>query len=95
MSTTEADGPAVRRLSGLLAGGLVALALVVGAAQWLATASGRPGPGVLTVVGHLTAALAAVALQLVAERVRGRPATLASAGVLVVAATVLWFGWWA
>jgi hypothetical protein len=85
----------VRQLSGLLAGGLVALALVVCAAQGVASASGRPGPGMPTVAGHLTAALAAVTLQLAAERLRGRPATLASAAVLTLVGAVLWFGWWA
>ena len=48
---------AARGLSGTLAGGLVVLALVVCAAQWLAGTSGRPGPGMAEVVGHVVAAL--------------------------------------
>jgi len=87
---------ATRGLSGVLAGGLVALAVAVCAAQWLAGTSGRPGPGMTTVVGHVVAALVAVALQLASERFRGRSvALLASWSVLVLAAGVLWFGWWA
>ena len=86
---------AARGLSGLLTGGLVGLAIVVCAAQWLAGTSGRPGPGMAEVVGHVVAALAAVALQLVADRLRGPSAALVSGSVLVIAAGVLWFGWWA
>ena len=79
----------------MLAGGLVALASAVCVAQWLAGTSGRPGPGMATVVGHVVAALAAVVLQLAAERPLGRSAALASWSVLVITAGVLWFGWWA
>jgi hypothetical protein len=86
---------APRGLSGVLAGGLVALAGAVCVAQWLAGTSGRPGPGMATVVGHVVAALAAVVLQLAAERPLGRSAALASWSVLVITAGVLWFGWWA
>ncbi|MGH3873361.1 MAG: hypothetical protein ACRDSR_17940 [Pseudonocardiaceae bacterium] len=86
---------APRGLSGVLAGGLVALALAVCTAQWLATTSGRPGPGMAVVVGHVVSALAAAGLQLAAERSRGRGAPLASWSVLLLTAAVLWFGWWA
>jgi hypothetical protein len=82
-------------LSGVLAGGLVALAIAVCLAQWLAGSSGDPGPGSRAVVGHVLAALSAVVLQLVAERFPGRVATLAAWSVVVLAAAVLWFGWWA
>jgi hypothetical protein len=82
-------------LSGVLAGGLVALAVAVCLAQWWAGSSGDPGPGAPAVVGHVLAALAAVVLQLIAERFAGRLATLAAGSVVVLAAAVLWFGWWA
>ena len=88
-------GTAARGLSGMLAGGLVVLAIVVCLAQWLAGGSGRPGPGMAGVVGHVVAALAAVALQVAADRLRGPSSALASGSVLVIAAGVLWFGWWA
>jgi hypothetical protein len=103
--TTDA-GRAVRRrrsqsarvprgFSGVLAGGLVALAVAVCLAQWLAATSGRPGPGVAAVVGHVIAALGAVMLQLVAERSRGHTAVLAACAIPLLAAAVLWIGWWA
>lgn len=84
-----------RGLSGVLAGGLIALGIAVCLAQWLAATSGIPGPGAAAVVGHLVAAVVAIGLQLAAERSHGRTATLASWTVLVLAAAVLWFGWWA
>jgi hypothetical protein len=82
-------------LSGVLAGGIVALAVAVCVAQWLASSSGRPGPGAAAVAGHIVAALAAVALQLAAERSPGRRAALASGSILLLVTGVLWFGWWA
>jgi len=85
----------LRGISGVLAGGLVALAGTVAVAQWLISSSGRPGPGTVAVVGHAMAALAAVLLQVVADRSRGRRAALAAGSVLVLVAGVLWFGWWA
>ncbi len=85
----------LRGLSGTLAGGLVVLAIAVCTAQWLASTSGRPGPGMAAVVGHAVAALATVVLQLAADRVRGRLAALAWGTVLVIVAVVLWFGWYA
>ena len=71
------------------------LAIVLCLAQWWAGNSGSPGPGATAVVGHVVAALAAVVLQLTAERSSGRTAVLASWSVLVLAGVVLWFGWWA
>jgi hypothetical protein len=95
MTTVRPRERTPRGLSGVLAGGLVALAAVVCAAQWLAGTSGRPGPGMAAVVDHVLAALVAVVLQLAADRTRGHTATLASWSVLLIAAGVLWFGWWA
>lgn len=86
---------APRGLSGALAGGLVALAIAVCLAQWLAAGSDRPGPGMAAVAGHMVAAVTAVMLQVVAERSRGYPAALAAWSILLVTAAVLWLGWWA
>ncbi|MGH3842945.1 MAG: hypothetical protein ACRDS0_16080 [Pseudonocardiaceae bacterium] len=93
VSGRNVSGRALRGLSGVLAGGLVALAIVLCLAQWLGATRGFPGPGRSAVVGHLVAALAAIALQVAAERCRGRTAALASWSVLLLAAVVLWFGW--
>lgn len=95
MTALRTADRAARGLSGVLSAGLVALALTVCLAQWLAGSSGDPGPGAAVVAGHVLAALAAVVLQLAAERFRGRIATLAAWSVVVLAAAVLWFGWWA
>lgn len=84
-----------RGLSGVLAGGLVVLAIALCVAQGLAGTSGRPGPGLATVAGHVVAALAAVVLQLAADRSQGCTAALAAWSVLLIAAAVLWFAWWA
>ena len=86
---------ALRGFSGVLAGGLVALAVTVAVAQWLIGSVERPGPGPAVVAGHAAAALAAVGLQLVADRSRGARALLATVAVLVLTALVLWFGWYA
>ena len=95
MTVPRLRSSATRGLSGVLVGGLIALAIAVCLAQWLAEASGQPGPGPAAVIGHVVAALAAVVLQLVAERFQGRIAMLASWSVLTLVMTVLWFGWWA
>ncbi|HEY2763856.1 MAG TPA: hypothetical protein VGJ13_07560 [Pseudonocardiaceae bacterium] len=88
-------GPRVLRLlSGVLAGGLVMLALAVGLAKWFLESSGHSGPGTPDVIGHAVAALSAVVLQLVVDRSRGPRAALAAALILVLVAGVLWFGWW-
>ncbi|MGH4027089.1 MAG: hypothetical protein ACRDRV_21165 [Pseudonocardiaceae bacterium] len=86
---------ALRGFSGVLAGGLVVLAVTVAVAQWLIGSAARPGPGTGFVLAHGVAALAAVELQVVADRSRGARATLAATAVLVLTAAVLWFGWYA
>lgn len=85
---------APRGLSGVLAGGLVALAVTVCLVQWWASTSGDPGPGRAAVAGHILAALSAVVLQLIVERSPGRVATVAAWCIVTLAVAVLWFGWW-
>jgi hypothetical protein len=83
----------LRGLSGIAAGGLVALfvALLVG---WvLTTRTGTAGPGAAMLVGHGIAAVAAVVGQVVADRRTDRVGALAAAGVVVVAVAVL-CGYW-
>src|SRR5262245_37418949 len=86
---------ALRGFSGLLTGGLVVLAGTLAVAQWLIGSAARPGPGPAAVAGHTAAALAAVALQMVADRSRGARAVTAAGAVLALTAAVLWFGWYA
>jgi hypothetical protein len=73
--------------SGVLAGGLVALAVVLLVAGIVAQQRGVPGPGALTIVMHLVAAVVAVLVQRRADRARGTAA--AGAALAVVALTVV------
>jgi hypothetical protein len=83
----------LRAVSGVLTGGLVALALALVVAALLADRGSAPGPGTRTVVWHGLAAVVAVAAQRVADR-RPDPAgaTAAFAVVALTAAVVgaLW-----
>ncbi|MER7436849.1 hypothetical protein ABT341_19275, partial [Pseudonocardia alni] len=83
----------VRGLAGVLAGGLVVLALGLVAVEWAAGNSGVPGPGSGAIVAHVGAAVVAVVGQVVADRRRDRTGLLAALGVVVTASLVLGFGW--
>lgn len=83
----------VRGMSGMLVGGLVALALVLLAGWCYADRVGLPGPGAGMLVGHLVAAAAAVAVQVWVDRRTDRVGTLAAlalSGVLVGGLTLVW-----
>lgn len=82
-------------VSGALAIGLCVLAVVVLGFQVVAWIRGMPGPGLLTVGGHVFAAVVAVLVQRLADRMRGWHAAAAVTGVLLVAAVTLWIFWWA
>jgi hypothetical protein len=84
-----------RELSGALAVGMSVLAVVVVVFQVLAFVRHVPGPGVLTVVGHIAAAVLAVFVQRFADRRSGWGAALAVLGVVAVSSAALWFFWWA
>ncbi|MFP5068577.1 hypothetical protein ACLFMI_02755 [Pseudonocardia nantongensis] len=89
----SAGGRILRGLAGVLAGGLVVLALGLVVTEWLAGRNGVPGPGAGTLVAHVAGALAAVVGQVVADRRADRTGTLAALVVIGVAALVLGFGW--
>lgn len=84
----------VRGLSGLVAGGVVALACVVLGAAVLGARRDFPGPGAQSLAWHLGAVLVVLGAQLVADRRRGPAALLGSATVLVTAGVLLWTQWW-
>ncbi len=86
-------GRLLRGLSGVLAGGLVGLALVLLAGWLLTTRAGSTGPSTGMLVGHGLAAVLAVAAQLVADRRADRIGILAAFGVLVVSVVVLVVYW--
>lgn len=83
---------ALRLASGAVVAGLLALATVLGVAALVA--GDKPGPGAGTIAGHSAVALAALALQLYADRRHGVPAVLAALLVFPLAAGTLWLWWW-
>ena len=83
----------LRALSGLLVGGLVALALVLAAGWVYADRTGLPGPGLGMLIGHAVAAVAAVVAQVWVDRRTDRVGTLAAAGLaaaIVGGLTLVW-----
>jgi hypothetical protein len=83
----------LRGFSGVLAGGLVALAVVLIAAGIMARERAVPGPGVLASVGHAVAAVVAVLVQRRADRTPGAAAAGAALGVVALSAAVLAAQW--
>ena len=83
----------LRGLAGVLAGGIVVLALGM-VVVWLgADRYGLPGPGAGVVLGHLAGAAGAVVGQRTADRRPDRPGTVAALAVVLVTALVLGFAW--
>jgi hypothetical protein len=83
----------LRGLSGLLTGGLVALALVLVAGWFYAGRTGLPGPGTGMLIGHVAAAIAAVVAQVYVDRRTDRVGTLAAgalAALIVGALALVW-----
>ncbi|SDM06713.1 hypothetical protein SAMN04488074_11646 [Lentzea albidocapillata subsp. violacea] len=85
----------LRAVSGVLAVGMVLLALGNIGVQFYANSRDLPGPGTLSVVGHVVAALLVVGGQIVADRYADWKAPVASLAVFVVSAATLWTFWWA
>ncbi|WP_143517110.1 hypothetical protein [Pseudonocardia sp. MH-G8] len=83
----------LRGLSGLLAGGLVALVLALVGAWFLAEQLAVPGPTGWTIAAHAVAAVVAVLAQIWADRRRNGAAVLAALGVVLVTAVVLAVQW--
>jgi hypothetical protein len=82
-----------RTLTGLLAGGLVALAVALVVAWFLAGRIGSAGPGPAMLVWHGVAAVLAVLAQVQADRRTGLPAALAMGAVVVITVVVLAVQW--
>lgn len=83
----------LRGLSGLLAGGLVVLALALVTAWAIAQQRAVAGPSALSVAGHLVAAAVSVLVQRTADRRSGPAAASAALLVLLVTAVVLAVQW--
>ncbi len=82
-----------RALSGVLVGGLVALALLLLGGWFYADRSGLPGPGLAVLVGHGAAAVAAVAAQVWVDRRPDRTGTLAAAALAALVVGGLALTW--
>lgn len=83
-----------RGLTGSLAAGLAALAVIVLGAGLLCWLRGAPGPGVAMLIGHPVAAVLALAAQRFADRREGSVAGVAGFAVVVVLLVALWLFWW-
>lgn len=86
-------GARLRGFTGLLAGGLVVLALALLATWAVAAHFGTPGPGTGTLAWHAGAAVAAVIAQRQADRRSGAPGVLAAVAVLVITGVLLAVQW--
>ncbi|WP_278315344.1 hypothetical protein [Lolliginicoccus levis] len=84
----------LRWASGLVAGGLVALALVVGLVAVLADDWSIAGPGAASVSWHVIGALIAIVAQVAADRARGLVAASWSVLVLTIGSLLLLTQWW-
>jgi hypothetical protein len=83
----------LRGFSGVLAGGLVALALALLVAGIVARQHTVPGPGAVPIAGHVVAAAVAVLVQRRADRTTGAAAAGAALGVVALTAVVLGVQW--
>jgi hypothetical protein len=86
---------AARAFTGSLAAGLLVLALGLAGMQYWANRQGQPGPGVPIVLGHFVAALAALVLQMIADRRRDLIGGLSAVAILVIVVGAIWMWWWA
>lgn len=85
----------LRGLSGIVAGGMAALAAVVTGAAIIGAEKRFPGPGVAVVAWHVGAAVVAVTAQVFADRRRSGWVDLGVALlVFVTAGALLWTQWW-
>lgn len=83
----------LRGVSGVLAGGLVALAVGVLVAGIVAQQRAVPGPGAPAIGGHAVAAAVAVLMQRRADRTAGVAAAGAALGVVALTVVVLVAQW--
>ncbi len=86
-------GRFLRGASGLLAGGLVALAVGLGIAWFVANRYGSVGPGPVTLAWHGVGAVAGVLAQVQADRRYDVLGTLAAWAVVVITALVVTIEW--
>ncbi|WP_324194242.1 hypothetical protein [Nocardia blacklockiae] len=81
-------------MSGVVAGGLVMLTLVLIGAALVADRRGFPGPGAEMLGWHIGLSAVAVAAQIFTDRRRGFVALFGAAVVFVTAGYLLVTQWW-
>ena len=86
-------GRVLRGVSGVLAGGLVALLIALTVGWYLSSRTDMPGPGTPTLVWHAVAVVVAVPAQVYADRTAGPRGTVAALAVIVTAAALLVLQW--
>ncbi|MGY4099517.1 hypothetical protein ACW2Q0_08130 [Nocardia sp. R16R-3T] len=84
----------LRGLSGIVAGGMFVLALVVVGAAVIAARRGFPGPGGESVTWHVATSAIGIGAQIFSDRHRGSAAFYGSMVVFIVAGILLWSQWW-
>lgn len=84
----------LRTLSGVVAAGVVVLAVVVVGASYLGGERGFPGPGKVSVGAHILAAVVALLAQRAADHRRGVAGIFGSVGVFLITGLLLWTQWW-
>ncbi|WP_410870480.1 hypothetical protein [Nocardia sp. A7] len=84
----------VRAVSGVVAGGVLALLCVVVGAAVIGSRRDFPGPGAESLSWHVVAAVVVVVAQVFADRRRGMSTVFGSVAVLVTAGVLLWTQWW-
>lgn len=84
----------VRGISGIVAGGVVALALLVVAVGLVGWVRDFPGPGGAAMVWHIAAAAVVLFAQRRVDRGRGAAGVGAAVLVVGVAVALLWTQWW-
>lgn len=80
-------------MSGVLAGGLLALAVALGVVWVVATRTGEPGPAPALLLWHAVAAVVALGAQVRADRRADRGGAIA-AGVVVLISVVVLLALW-